>query len=132
MSGIDRQKPRPEVGLPLDALLADIRACTLCAKHLPLGPRPVVQAHPTARLLIVGQAPGCKVHATGLPFNDASGERLRAWMKKQSVSQEALAKSLDTQQAVVSRWLNGKQYPNLESAHALETLTGITTESWLQ
>jgi uracil-DNA glycosylase len=65
---------------PLDALLADIRACTLCAKHLPLGPRPVVQAGRTARLLIVGQAPGRKVHATGLPFNDASGERLRAWM----------------------------------------------------
>ncbi len=64
----------------LDALLANVRACTLCAKHLPLGPRPVVQASRTARLLIVGQAPGRKVHDTGLPFNDASGERLRAWL----------------------------------------------------
>jgi uracil-DNA glycosylase len=64
----------------LPALLADIRACTLCAAHLPLGPRPVVQVHSAARLLVVGQAPGRKVHDTGLPFNDASGERLRAWL----------------------------------------------------
>ncbi len=65
---------------PLDALLAEVRACTRCAAHLPLRPRPVVQAHPQARLLIAGQAPGRKVHATGLPFNDASGERLRRWL----------------------------------------------------
>lgn len=64
----------------LTALLTDIRACTLCAAHLPLGPRPVVQAHASARLLIAGQAPGRKVHETGVPFNDASGERLRAWL----------------------------------------------------
>lgn len=65
---------------PFDALLAKVGACTLCAGHLPLGPRPVVQLHPQARLLIAGQAPGRKVHATGLPFNDASGERLRGWL----------------------------------------------------
>lgn len=65
---------------PLPTLLTEIRACTRCAAHLPLGPRPVVQAHPLARLLIAGQAPGRKVHATGLPFNDASGERLRMWL----------------------------------------------------
>lgn len=64
----------------LAALLTDIRACTLCAAHLPLGPRPVVQAHSQARILIAGQAPGRKVHETGVPFNDASGERLRAWL----------------------------------------------------
>ena len=69
--------PRPPT---LATLLTDIRACTLCAAHLPVGPRPVVQAHPQARLLIAGQAPGRKVHATGLPFNDASGERLRTWL----------------------------------------------------
>jgi uracil-DNA glycosylase len=62
------------------ALLADVRACTLCAEHLPLGPRPVLQVHPSARILIAGQAPGRKVHASGVPFDDASGERLRAWM----------------------------------------------------
>ena len=64
----------------LASLLADVRACTLCAEHLPLGPRPVVQLHPAARILVVGQAPGRKVHATGLPFNDASGDRLRDWL----------------------------------------------------
>ncbi len=62
------------------ALLSAVRACTLCAEHLPLGPRPVVQLHPAARILIVGQAPGRKVHETGVPFNDASGDRLRAWL----------------------------------------------------
>ena len=65
---------------PLDALLARVRACTLCAAHLPLGPRPVLQAHASARILIAGQAPGRKVHASGVPFDDASGDRLRAWM----------------------------------------------------
>ena len=62
------------------ALLARVRACRVCAEHLPLGPRPVLQALPTARLFICGQAPGTKVHETGLPWNDASGERLRAWL----------------------------------------------------
>ncbi|TDP85832.1 uracil-DNA glycosylase [Aquabacterium commune] len=61
-------------------LLAQVRACTLCALHLPLGPRPVLQHHPDARILIAGQAPGRKVHASGVPFDDASGERLRAWL----------------------------------------------------
>ena len=65
---------------PLDALLARVRACQLCAAHLPLGPRPVLQAHASARILIAGQAPGRKVHASGIPFDDASGERLRAWL----------------------------------------------------
>jgi len=64
----------------LDTLLAEARACRLCEAHLPLGPRPVVRARATARLLIVGQAPGTKVHETGIPFNDPSGDRLRAWL----------------------------------------------------
>lgn len=64
----------------LAPLLREIRACTLCEAHLPLGPRPVVRASATARLLIVGQAPGTKVHATGIPWNDASGKRLREWL----------------------------------------------------
>ena len=57
-----------------------IRACTLCADHLPLRPRPVLQISRTARILIAGQAPGSRVHATGIPFDDASGDRLRAWL----------------------------------------------------
>ncbi|MBR9829850.1 MAG: uracil-DNA glycosylase family protein [Oceanospirillales bacterium] len=64
----------------LAELLEQVRACRLCADYLPLGPRPVVQAASSARLLIVGQAPGVKVHATGIPFNDPSGERLRDWL----------------------------------------------------
>ena len=52
----------------------------ICADHLPLGPRPIVQVHPAARILIAGQAPGRKVHETGVPFDDASGDRLRAWL----------------------------------------------------
>jgi uracil-DNA glycosylase len=64
----------------LASLVSSAKACTLCAAHLPLGPRPVFQAHEAARILVVGQAPGRRVHETGIPFNDPSGERLRAWM----------------------------------------------------
>lgn len=64
----------------LSSLLAQVRACSLCAQHLPLGPRPVLQVHTAARILVAGQAPGRKVHETGLAFNDASGDRLRAWL----------------------------------------------------
>jgi len=61
-------------------LLARARACRLCAKELPLGPNPVFRLGESARLLIVGQAPGTKVHATGIPWNDPSGDRLREWL----------------------------------------------------
>jgi uracil-DNA glycosylase len=64
----------------LDRLLTEIRACQICAAQLTLGPRPVVQASASARLLIVSQAPGRKVHLSGVPFNDVSGDRLREWM----------------------------------------------------
>lgn len=64
----------------LSRLLEEARACRLCEAHLPLGPRPVLRASRTARVLIVGQAPGTKVHATGIPFNDPSGDKLREWL----------------------------------------------------
>jgi uracil-DNA glycosylase len=64
----------------LDSLLTSIRACRLCEAQLPLGPRPVLRASAAARLLIVGQAPGTKVHESGIPWNDASGIRLRHWL----------------------------------------------------
>lgn len=64
----------------LDALLSEIRGCRLCEGHLPLGPRPVIRAASTARVLVVGQAPGTKVHETGIPWNDPSGDRLRQWL----------------------------------------------------
>ncbi|MGB0574810.1 MAG: uracil-DNA glycosylase family protein [Alphaproteobacteria bacterium] len=61
-------------------LLSDIRVCTHCAAHLPAGPRPVVKARQSARIMIIGQAPGTKVHASGVPWDDASGNRLRDWL----------------------------------------------------
>jgi len=64
----------------LGALLTEIRACSVCAAHLPLGPWPVIQAGPGARLLIVGQAPGAQVHRSGIPWDDKSGDRLRTWL----------------------------------------------------
>ena len=66
---------------PLEHLAAEIRACQVCAPHLPLGPRPVFRASTTARLLIASQAPGTAVHETGLSFNDPSGDRLREWLQ---------------------------------------------------
>lgn len=65
----------------LASVLAQVRACRICEMELPLGPRPVLRASATARILIVGQAPGARVHATGIPWNDPSGDRLRAWMQ---------------------------------------------------
>lgn len=62
------------------ALRQRIAACTLCAEHLPLGPRPVTQFSATSRILIIGQAPGTKVHASGVPWDDDSGDRLRDWL----------------------------------------------------
>lgn len=64
----------------LNTLVAEIQACRLCAGALPHEPRPVVWVHPKARILIAGQAPGRRVHESGIPWDDASGDRLRAWM----------------------------------------------------
>ncbi len=68
------------VSQAFDHLSAEIRACTVCAPYLPLGPRPVVRGRPSARLLIISQAPGIRVHESGLSFDDRSGDRLRAWL----------------------------------------------------
>lgn len=70
----------PAAEADFDRLLAEIRACTLCAPHLPLGPRPIVRGRPSARLLVISQAPGTRVHETRLSFNDRSGDRLRLWL----------------------------------------------------
>lgn len=64
----------------LELLRREMTACTLCAAHLPFGPRPVFQMGTSAKILVAGQAPGRRVHETGIPFNDPSGERLRDWM----------------------------------------------------
>ncbi len=70
--------PSPEA--QATALATRIAACTLCAAHLPLGPRPITQFSATSRLLIIGQAPGTRVHASGIPWDDDSGDRLRDWL----------------------------------------------------
>jgi uracil-DNA glycosylase len=73
--------PDPNKKIPMLDLLADIRACRHCEDSLPLGPRPVVRAHEASRILLVGQAPGTKVHASGVPWDDPSGKRLRQWLE---------------------------------------------------
>ncbi|WP_298337539.1 uracil-DNA glycosylase family protein [uncultured Erythrobacter sp.] len=63
-----------------ESLHAEIKTCTICSTHLPLGPRPIVQFSSRSRILIIGQAPGTKVHASGVPWDDDSGDRLRDWL----------------------------------------------------
>lgn len=84
MKGTASSRPRVRAGA-LDRLVADIRACRLCrdrpaGKPLPHEPRPVLRVSPTARIGVFGQAPGTRVHASGTPFTDPSGVRLRTWM----------------------------------------------------
>ena len=64
----------------MEKLLNKIRACEVCKEYLPLGPRPIVAAHPDSRIVIIGQAPGTKVHQTGIPWDDPSGRQLRKWL----------------------------------------------------
>lgn len=64
----------------LDKLTAEVKACTICDVHLPLGPRPIFQISTSAKILIAGQAPGKQAHEAQKPFNDPSGERLRDWL----------------------------------------------------
>ena len=64
----------------MDKLLKEIRSCIVCEKYLPYGTNPVVTAHKKSRIAIIGQAPGIKVHQSGIPWDDASGNRLREWL----------------------------------------------------
>jgi uracil-DNA glycosylase len=66
--------------IPFKDLLADIRNCDVCTPHLPLGANPVIQVSSAAKILIIGQAPGARVHASGIPWNDPSGNTLREWL----------------------------------------------------
>jgi uracil-DNA glycosylase family 4 len=61
-------------------LLRNISQCKICKEHLPLGPRPIVTAHPNSKIVIIGQAPGTKVHQSGIPWDDQSGKKLRQWL----------------------------------------------------
>ncbi len=64
----------------MNKLLKEVRGCTLCAEYLPLGPKPILQITRQAPILLAGQAPGRKAHEAGIPFDDASGQRLRQWL----------------------------------------------------
>lgn len=64
----------------MDGLLTEIKACTVCKSALGFDPRPVMAAHPESRILIIGQAPGRRVHESGIPWNDPSGKNLRSWL----------------------------------------------------
>ena len=64
----------------MDQLIKEIRACRLCEDKLPLGPRPILSVHRDSKVIIIGQAPGTKVHASGIPWDDQSGKTLRSWM----------------------------------------------------
>ncbi|MFO7189617.1 MAG: uracil-DNA glycosylase family protein [Pseudomonadota bacterium] len=79
-ASLTRRGPALPEPASLEEALARARACRLCAPHLPHEPRPVLRAAPSARVLIVGQAPGRKVHETGIPWNDPSGDLLRQWL----------------------------------------------------
>jgi uracil-DNA glycosylase len=61
-------------------IIEQVKTCALCAENLQLGPKPVLSVHPLSKILIIGQAPGIKVHSTGIPWNDKSGEQLRRWL----------------------------------------------------
>ena len=67
--------------MPVESLLKKIRACDHCSAHLPHKPNPVIRAHQDARIIVIGQAPGTRVHKTGIPWNDPSGQLLRQWME---------------------------------------------------
>ncbi|MEL4247867.1 uracil-DNA glycosylase family protein [Shewanella xiamenensis] len=80
MTDTSRPAIEPNCSTELSELLQQIRACQQCQAELPLPPKPILQASSQARILIAGQAPGVKTHHRGIPFDDASGERLRAWL----------------------------------------------------
>jgi uracil-DNA glycosylase len=69
-----------ERDVELTDLLVSVRPCAVCAPTLPFGPRPVIQASSSARIVIIGQAPGRKVHLSGVPWDDPSGKTLRSWL----------------------------------------------------
>lgn len=70
----------PDKTIEFTQLIGSVRACQLCSATLPLAPKPIIQAHPNAKVLIIGQAPGLKTHEKNLPFKDKSGDRLRSWL----------------------------------------------------
>ena len=105
----------------LNKLKHDVRQCTLCSDRLEHGVRPVIQVSSSARILIAGQAPGSKVHASGIPFDDASGDRLRAWM---GIDKETF---YDAEQVAILPM--GFCYPGKGKSGDLPPLT-VCAETW--
>lgn len=102
-----------DLAATMAATVAAARACRVCDAHLPLGPRPVLRASATARLLIIGQAPGTRVHETGIPWNDRSGQRLRQWLQMDDVDfyDESRVAILPTGLCYPGRAANGGDLP---------------------
>lgn len=76
---MSKNKSKPD-DHDLTPLLDEIKACKICSQHLELGPRPILQIHESSPIVIIGQAPGKKVHLSGVPWDDASGDNLRSWL----------------------------------------------------
>ena len=93
--------------MSLKGLLRDVRACAICEAGLPLGARPVLQLASSAKLLIISQAPGRKVHETGIPWNDASGDRLRDWLKLDRPAFYDETKSRHSTDRLLLSWCRG-------------------------
>lgn len=106
-----------------NALVSSVRSCTLCADDLVDGVRPVIQVHPKARILIAGQAPGSRVHESGIAFDDASGDRLREWM--------AISKDLFYDNTQVAILPMGFCYPGKGRSGDLPPMP-ICAETWRQ
>lgn len=102
-----------------DRLIAEARGCTLCASQLPLAPKPIFQLHPAARILIAGQAPGIKAHTSGIPFDDASGQRLRNWLglTPDRFYDPSLTAILPMGMCYPGRGISGDLSPRPECAH---------------
>lgn len=102
----------------LDALLTEVRACRACEAHLPLGPRPILRMGSKSRILIIGQAPSASVHASGIPWDDASGNRLREWMglDARSFHDESLVSIIPMGLCYPGRGTSGDNPPRRECA----------------
>ena len=118
----------------LGSLLAAVRDCRACAAQLPLGPRPVLSATETARILLVGQAPGLRVHMSGIPWDDRSGERLRGWMEvgKDVFYDESRIAIIPMGYCYPGRGKGGDMPPHMESAEHRTDEDDLTFEGQIE
>jgi uracil-DNA glycosylase len=112
----------------MDSLLHDITQCTICKAHLPLGPRPFAKAHINSKIIIIGQAPGTKVHDSGIPWDDQSGKKLRQWL---NVTNEQLLDKMPKVQLVLLIGAYAQKYYLKENAKRTLTETVGEYKSYL-